>query len=294
MRWLLALFLFAAPAAQAAEWQTLGYAHAFTNDYIGDGHDRWQSGAYTFSALTGAGPALQERPGRLLEWRLRSQIVMPWIGAVERPYATALSAAVIAHQAAGPLALSYGVEATRMGPSTGLADGQIAFHERFGFAPPRGATSELPDQSHFGALVEAAWPLSLGEAVGGATLRPFAAGRTGVEERLRVGGDLVLGPALSGAMLVRDEVTGQLLPAYGTAPGLALTVGADIGTLADSAFLPPGGPAPAEVPWRARAGLHWRAESGAGLFYGLTWLSPEFEGQREGQLVGSLSLTLRF
>ncbi|WP_373355810.1 DUF2219 domain-containing protein [Pseudoroseicyclus sp. CXY001] len=290
MRWLLLLAVLIAPAARADDWQTLGIAHAFTNDYIGDGHDRWQSGAQTISALTGFGEALPDRPFRLLEWRARSQILMPWTGNVERPYATALSFAVISHQAAGPVELSYGIEATRIGPSTGLAGFQTRFHDEFGFDPPRGAGAELPDQSHIGALGEVVWPVSFGRA----ELRPFLGARTGVEELARIGGDIVLGPALSGAMLVRDEVTGQLLPAYGEAPGLGLTLGADLAAAGDSAFLPAGGPAPLDTHWRARAGLHWQGERGAAVFYGLTWLSEVFEGQEEGQLVGSLSLGWRF
>jgi hypothetical protein len=30
------------------------------------------------------------------------------------------------------------------------------------------------------------------------------------------------------------------------------------------------------------------------MFYGLTWLGEEFAGQSEGQLVGSVRLSLRF
>jgi len=33
---------------------------------------------------------------------------------------------------------------------------------------------------------------------------------------------------------------------------------------------------------RARIGLHWQAACNLSLFYGATWLSPEFDGQTEG------------
>jgi hypothetical protein len=44
---------------------------------------------------------------------------------------------------------------------------------------------------------------------------------------------------------------------------------------------------------RARAGIVWRAERFE-LHSGVTWLGPEFEGQAEGQRVGSAWLQTRF
>ena len=45
---------------------------------------------------------------------------------------------------------------------------------------------------------------------------------------------------------------------------------------------------------RVRAGLHWENRNGAALFYGLTWLSEEFDEQREGQFLGAVQFRLRF
>ena len=44
---------------------------------------------------------------------------------------------------------------------------------------------------------------------------------------------------------------------------------------------------------RLRAGFHWDTGRARG-FYGLTWLGPEFTGQRTGQLVGSVRLNIDF
>ena len=41
---------------------------------------------------------------------------------------------------------------------------------------------------------------------------------------------------------------------------------------------------------RARVGLHWQPVRDVRLFYGLSWLSEEFEGQHEAQVLGSLKL----
>jgi len=45
---------------------------------------------------------------------------------------------------------------------------------------------------------------------------------------------------------------------------------------------------------RARIGLHWQAACNLSLFYGATWLSPEFDGRTEGQVPGSLTLNVHF
>jgi hypothetical protein len=44
---------------------------------------------------------------------------------------------------------------------------------------------------------------------------------------------------------------------------------------------------------RLRAGVGWRGER-LDAFYGLTYLSPEFEGQDEGQVLGSAHVNFRF
>jgi len=45
---------------------------------------------------------------------------------------------------------------------------------------------------------------------------------------------------------------------------------------------------------RVRAGVHWHSAGDTSVFYGLTYLSPEFEDQPEGQVTGSLKLNFNF
>jgi hypothetical protein len=47
------------------------------------------------------------------------------------------------------------------------------------------------------------------------------------------------------------------------------------------------------IRFQGRAGAQLSV-SQADVFYGLSWMSPEFDGQPEGQLVGSLNANLRF
>jgi len=62
----------------------------------------------------------------------------------------------------------------------------------------------------------------------------------------------------------------------------------------DSALLPENGLASrSEDRWGLRAGVHWQGQK-ASAFYGVTYLSPEFDQQPAGQLVGSLNLNLKF
>lgn len=290
---LIALLLAAPVAAQ--DWQTLGQRRIFTNDQIGDGHDRWHTGALASSTITGFGweGALPTRPLRLLEWRMRSEIITPGPSGVDRPYAGAASQAVIAHFGRGPLDLALGIEGTRIGPSTRLSEFQKAFHDTFSLPAPQGAQNQLPDQSHLGALGEVAWPLALGPDI---RLRPYLAARTGVETYARAGADVLIGTGLASAMLIRDEVTGHLLPGItGQGEGLSYAFGADWTALQDSAYLPAARVTALGSRWRARAGLHWQSQAGGrSQFLGLTWLSSEFEGQGAGQLLGSVSLDLRF
>ena len=70
-------------------------------------------------------------------------------------------------------------------------------------------------------------------------------------------------------------------------------LGADLAHVFESGYLPAGGVALEPQRQRLRAGLHWQGEAAA-IFYGLTYISPEFAGQPEGQLLGSLNVSLKF
>src|SRR5688572_4566335 len=89
---LLVIFTFGAVPAIAQERETLGFGRLFTNDFFGDGLDRWRSGSYSFSIIRGLGwnGVLPERFGELIEYRLRSEIIAPGrlngAGSDDRPY----------------------------------------------------------------------------------------------------------------------------------------------------------------------------------------------------------------
>jgi len=109
-----------------------------------------------------------------------------------------------------------------------------------------------------------------------------------------VGADLTVGSFGKGAVMVRDGVTGQRYRAAAStlAPGLSVVAGGDV-TRVFSSVLLNDGPAPEATRTRLRAGLHWQGAR-ASAFYGVTWLSPEFQGQDEGQTLGSVTFNLRF
>ena len=70
--------------------------------------------------------------------------------------------------------------------------------------------------------------------------------------------------------------------------------GADIAHVEHSVFLPASrGYTLTDSRQRVRAGVHWQAKASS-VFYGVTWLSKEFVGQREAQAVGSVRFDIRF
>ena len=76
---LMSAALLAAFAAQAEDRVTLGWGRLLTNDALGDGTDRWQTGGYQVSRMRGVswGGVLPATPGELLEFRASSQIAAP-------------------------------------------------------------------------------------------------------------------------------------------------------------------------------------------------------------------------
>jgi hypothetical protein len=76
--------------------------------------------------------------------------------------------------------------------------------------------------------------------------------------------------------------------------GVSLVLGADTARVFDSALLPAGGAVTmSEQRDRLRAGVNWQGKR-TSVFYGVTYLSPEFEEQDEGQVLGAINLSLRF
>ncbi len=83
-------------------------------------------------------------------------------------------------------------------------------------------------------------------------------------------------------MRSRDPITGQRIAGIvdAEASGWSFLIGGDVAHVDSSIFLP-----------ESRG---YMVEATSNFFYGVTYMSEEFVGQPEGQLVGSLSLNLRF
>ena len=287
--------------AIAQERETLGVGRLFTNDFFGDNKDRWRTGSYTFSILRGTEWTgdLATTSGPLLEYRLGSSIIAPsalnGVGSDDRAYVGALSAGLHTHFNQGGAEISTGIDLVFTGPQTGLSGAQDWFHDII-------SAPNISDSVINAQVANAVYPTAVGQVVypiklnPDVMLRPFVEAQYGVEDFVRVGGDVVIGDMLQNDLWMRDPTTGQLYSAIedGQA-GTGFVIGADYTLVNDSAYFPASfGTVAEDERFRARAGVHWRFGGGLSYFYGLTYLSEEFEGQSQGQVLGSLKLNFNF
>ena len=174
------------------------------------------------------------------------------------------------------------------GPQTGTFDAQRWLHERLGYPLPATEGREVED-----GVYPRSWPRWGAATVGaaGAALRGGAGGGRGP---CAGGVDRDLGNFGTEAVVIRDPVSGQRIPVlWGPRErGWSFTAGLDAAAVGWSAFLSDDGLTP-EPRYRARGGVRWQGERWS-LYYGATWLSPEFEGQREGQVVGIVQVGASF
>jgi hypothetical protein len=283
---------------RAEQRVTLGWGRLFTNDVIGDGDDRWRTGSYTLSRVRGASWAgsLPTRVGEILEFRFRGEIIAPenltTASPGDRRYAGTLSLGVHTHFKLAGAEASVGGDLVVIGPQTGLGSFQEAAHDLLGIVQPQVLDDQIGNRIAPTITGEIGRSLRLGDRV---MLRPFVEAQAGVESMVRVGGDIVIGGAWDGALMLRDPVTGQRYAGVSASGrGMSFTFGADVARVFDSAYLPTGGAAElSDERARVRAGIEWQGER-AGIFYGLTYLGPEFEGQDEGQVTGSLRVNFGF
>ena len=300
-KWLLATVLVATALTQPAmaePRQTLGWGRMFDNDLIGDGKDRWHSGSYTVSAVRGPNwnGILPTRFGEILEFRFVGGTKVPanleFPAADDRRYVAPLSLGLYTHFDWRGFETSLGANLVLTGPQTGIGSFQSWLHGVLNVPKPD-LGDQIGNAAHPTLQAEIGRTFALSDT---ATLRPFVAAQAGVETYVRAGGDLVVGSFGKGALMLRDDVTGQRYRAINGAhiPAMSFTLGGDVARVFDSAYLPSGGAAVAsETRTRIRAGVQWQGEK-ASTFYGITYLSPEFDSQPEGQVVGSLNVNLRF
>ena len=299
----LGLWAATAPAAQAwpEENRSLGFGHFLNNDVLGDGKDRWQSGSYTLSWVRGTewSGHLPSRPFEIVEYRLGGAIVAPSRlvnpPAGDRRYVAKSLFSLHSQFAPRPgLEADLGLGFVWTGPSNGLSGLQDWIHNTFSMPEPTADDTQWPNHLYPVISAELARPVALGG--GGAELRPFVAAQAGDESLVRFGADLAFGLRETGALWLRDDITGHRYVGVSgqSAPGTAFVLGGDVAHVFDSVYFPASGGVAAETTrTRLRAGVSTRLGE-VGVFYGLTWLSREFEGQPEGQVLGSARLRMNF
>lgn len=288
----------AAPVAKA-EKVTLGWGRFFSNDGAGDGGDRWRTGSYAISRIRGESwsGSLPVQMGQLVELRLRADTIAPAnlvTGAPDdRRYAGMIEVGLHTHFAWQGNEVSFGGGLSAIGPQTGVSNFQRWFHNKIGLPDATATDNQLGNQVFVMLQAELGHDFALGQ---NAHVRPFVEVQSGAETLVRVGGDLTLGTFGAGDLLVRDAATGHR---YRTtratrAKGVSVILGGDIAHVFDSALLPEGGNVTLSPERsRARLGLNWQGEKSS-IFYGVTYLAPEFEEQPEGQVLGALNINLRF
>lgn len=291
--------LLLASLAHAGPRALLGESVTHTNDIIGDGMDRWRTATVDISYLYGpaAMQALPGQFGQFIELRARLEMINPeWVALPfppnDRPYVGVLSFGAASHWARGHTEQSLGFDLVMTGPSTGVSDVQNWVHTNMNPINPQIIADQLPDALYPTVSYEYAKVFTTGKLA----LRPFADMQIGVESFARAGFDLTLARRPDIGFRLRNSLTGQRVPALN--PGgqrqLSLGLGADVAYVASSAYLPATrGATPSRLRTRLRAGVFYQSRR-FDLFYGLSWHSPEFTAQREGQVIGTVSLGVRF
>lgn len=290
---------FAAEPVKADERVTLGWGRMFTNDALGDGKDRWQTGSYQVSRLRGYvwDGNLPATPGDILEFRATSQIAAPADLVAPKPgdrrYAALLAFGMYSQFAWQGNEVDLGAGLAFTGPQNGLSNFQEWVHHLIGLPQPLVVSQQIGNSALPTLEAEIGRQMIVTEGV---SLRPFAQALLGPENLLRVGGDLTIGEFGRDDLMVRDGVTGQRYRAVEGSrdQGVSLVFGGDLARVFDSKLLPSDAVATAmDNRSRLRAGLQVQGAK-MSAFYGVTYLSKEFHQQSEGQLLGSLSVNLKF
>lgn len=279
---------------------TIGTARIFTNDKLGDGQDRWRSGAYAISKMRASeewSGAFPEEIGSMVEWRFRTDILAPSNlvdGAPDdRRYAGTLTFGLHTYFNRNALDYRMGLDLVAVGPSTGVGSFQKAVHRLIGAPEPGSVLDDQMDDDIMPTLSGAASrQIRFSET---SSVRPFAEFRVGDETLARIGADFHFGRVGQNDLWLQDVGTGQPFRAtFEYVSGISLLVGGDIAYVDSSKYLPPeDGVTLNQSRVRLRAGAHWQGEKHS-IFYGITYLGKEFDEQPEGQIVGSVALRRRF
>ncbi|MFQ1702246.1 lipid A-modifier LpxR family protein [Loktanella agnita] len=274
-----------------------GEVGSFTNDFFGDGHDRWRSGSYQRSYYS-EGPKLKWAEG--LELRARSEIVTPWTPSNQPegdvPYSTSLAFAAFAHNSILGFDTRIGGEVLLMGDASGMEMIQRTTHDSLGmdesFDPSRGDFERVGNGVAFRFEAEVGRSFNI---TAQSMLRPYTEVTLGADQAASVGADLVIGPMVSADTWTRDVVTGRLLtPQVNEIQGLSFIAGWDVRSVNTSVHFPAHSAVELEeIQYRSRVGFQ-NSTNFANYFIGQAWLSPSFVGQVEPQRLGMLSISFTF
>lgn len=280
--------------------ELVGVGWMFTDDLIGDDHDRWQTSSLNLSWILARGwtGELPDTFGDVIEIRAYTQMISPedlvTPNPTDRRYAGILSLGAYSHFQRRSAEFTVGAELVAVGPQTGVDSLQSEFHKLIGSTQPSDAVldDQIPNDFYPTAVAEIGREWELGRIT---RARPFVSLRAGDETLARIGMDVTFGPVGRTELLVRDKITGQRYRTMRSGPkGVSGVIGFDAAHVADSAYIPNSGTVSLKHErYRARLGLNWEAKYGT-LFYGATYLSKEFNQQPESQVVGSLSFKISF
>ena len=293
---------------------------AIWNDRIGDGKDRYKTGGMTQSWVFPETLFFDERiiPGRVsaIELQGRGFIATPdntqsGGSANDRPFVQYVGVGAYHRSWSRPTRFSdttTGAVETRAGIEIGwqgdplpLFDIQDALH---GDTQVTLNNSNTIDSEFLLNLeIEGVYRRQTSSRFLDLDLAPFIRVSTGMRENsVRAGADIVIGSSLNARTWNHEPAIGALIPGGSKQrAGLnwAIWIGGDAGYVASDAFLDGGftadGPEVERetLTFRLRAGLMLEYDPVA-VVYSINWLSPEFERQPEGQLIGAVSLKYRF
>ncbi|MCH2163538.1 MAG: lipid A deacylase LpxR family protein [Marinovum sp.] len=279
----------------------IGYGRLVTNDLIGDGRDRWQTGGYSATYAWGRGP-WTDGPRSFddsFEVRFDAALMSPENLRTpkpgDRPMTGLVRFGLASQYTLGEVETELRATLSFAGPDTALVDLQTGIHDSLPSAksPSKDVRdAQLDLDPRFGVGAEFGRSLSIGRAA----VRPFVEFESGYEVWARAGFDMILGSFGRGGLQARDMVTGhryRVVP--GAGEGLSLVFGGDVTEVfATDLLREEDGVDALDTRHRLRAGVHWQ-RAGHNLFYGVSYLSPETEYQDgEGQTVGALRLDWNF
>ena len=279
----------------------VGHHRIFTNDYFGDGRDRWRTSSYSLSYTLGDKDELEYgdlRPSTSVELRLRAEIIAPadltdLASFDDRPYVGIIALGAFKHIDWRNNEVAFGGELVFTGPQTGIGDYQAWAHSGIGATIPAGREDQFPNGIYPSAFASIARQVKIQDRF---MARPYFEAQAGYETFARAGADFFFGNDLSDRFLQRASTTGHLQTGikHRDTYGATFVVGGDVTYVSNSVLLPES-QGYKKTPIRTRARLGILASLGKGdLFYGWTLMSKEFEKQKQPQALGSISIHFKF